>query len=143
MAPLPWLTAPLPWLAALRPQANGDASTQGLDFRRLFEDAESTVAQALENLVARPSFGALLAQVSENMLALSKIAGDSADLAVSNLRIAGRRDVVRLERQLGRAEDKLETLLQELEGLRDELAGGRPRAENTRNGVQTRDEAAP
>ena len=100
------------------------------------------MAQAVEKLVARPSFGALLAQVSENVLALSKIASDSADLALSNLRIAGHRDVVRLERQLGRSEDKLETLLQELESLRDELADRRPRADHPVNGVQTREGAA-
>jgi hypothetical protein len=101
------------------------------------------MAQAMEKLVARPAFGVLLAQMSENVLALSKIASDSADLALANLRIAGRRDVIRLERQLGRAEDKLETLLQELEGVRDELADARRRAEHTREGVQTRGEPAP
>jgi hypothetical protein len=41
-----------------------------------------------------------------------------------NLRLAGRADVTRLARQLHRTEDKLERLLQEVEGLRDE----RPRA---------------
>jgi hypothetical protein len=52
---------------------------------------------------------------------------------VSNLRIAGRRDIVRLERQLGRAEDKLETLLQELEGVRRELANSPPAADPARD----------
>jgi hypothetical protein len=125
-----------------RPHANGDAAAQRLALRRLYEEAEANVAQAVEKLVARPSFGVFLAQVSENVLALSKIASDSADLALSNLRIAGHRDVVRLERQLGRSEDKLETLLQELESLRDELADRRPRADHPVNGVQTREGAA-
>jgi hypothetical protein len=120
---------------------NGDARTERRDFRRLYEDAEAGMAQAMERLVARPSFGVLLAQMSENVLALSKIASDSADLALSNLRIAGRRDVVRLERQLGRTEDKLETLLQELEGLRDELAEGRRRADDAPRGVPPRNGA--
>jgi hypothetical protein len=120
---------------------SGDARTERRDFRRLYEDAEAGMAQAMERLVARPSFGVLLAQMSENVLALSKIASDSADLALSNLRIAGRRDVVRLERQLGRTEDKLETVLQELEGLRDELAEGRRRADDAPRGVPPRNGA--
>jgi hypothetical protein len=120
------------------PQANGDASTEQIDRRRRYEDAEARMAQAVEKIVARPSFGLLLAQVSENLIALTKIASDSADLALSNLRIAGRRDVVRLERQLGRSEDKLEILLQELESLRDELAESRLPADRTPDGVQTR-----
>jgi hypothetical protein len=105
-----------------RPELNGAGPSPGPDLRRFLEEAESSFAQALEKMVAGPMFGLLLAQTAENMVALSKIARDSADLAVSNLRIAGRRDVVRLERQLGRAEDKLEMLLQELEGVRSELA---------------------
>jgi hypothetical protein len=103
------------------------------DLRRLLEEAESSLAQALEKMVAGPTFGLLLAQTAENMVALSKIARDSADLAVSNLRIAGRRDVVRLERQLGRAEDKLERVLQEVEGLRSELADGYRVADGARD----------
>ncbi|HEV7639321.1 MAG TPA: hypothetical protein VGO39_00455 [Gaiellaceae bacterium] len=107
-----------------RSEVNGDRPSPGADLRRILEDAESSLAQALEKMVAGPTFALLLAQTAENMVALSKIARDSADLAMSNLRIAGRRDVVRLERQLGRADDKLETLLQELEELRGELANG-------------------
>lgn len=112
----------LPPSADQRAELNGDGPSPGADLRRLLEEAESSFAQAVEKMVAGPTFGLLLAQTTENMIALSKIARDSADLALSNLRIAGRRDVVRLERQLGRTEDKLETLLQELEGLRSELA---------------------
>jgi hypothetical protein len=127
---------------APRPEPTGDHPTPRADLRRLYEEAESNVAQAMEKLVARPSFGLLLAQVSENVIALGKIASDSADLALSNLRIAGRNDVARLERQLGRNEDKLETLLQELESLRDELADGRRRAaDQTREDMQRLDEA--
>jgi hypothetical protein len=111
-----------------RPETNGDGPASRLDLRSLFEEAESSVAEALEKVVAGASFGQLLAYATENVMALSRIARDSADLAVSNMRIAGRRDVVRLERQLGRAEDKLETLLQEVEGLRDELANPRSSA---------------
>jgi hypothetical protein len=112
----------LPPNAGRRTEANGDGPSARHDLRSLFEGAESSVAEALERVVAGPSFGLLLGYATENLMALSRIARDSADLAVSNLRLAGRRDVVRLERQLGRTEDKLETLLQELEGLRNELA---------------------
>jgi hypothetical protein len=113
-------------------EPNGDVSP-GPDLRRFLEEAESSLAQALEKMVAGPTFGLLLAQTAENMVALSKIARDSADLAVSNLRIAGRRDVVRLERQLGRTEDKLERVLQEVEGLRSELADGYRIADRARD----------
>jgi hypothetical protein len=105
-----------------RSELNGDRPSTSPDLRRLLEEAESSFAQAMEKMVASPTFAQLLAQTTENMVALTNIARASADLAVSNLRIAGRRDVVRLERQLGRTEDKLEMLLQELEGLRNELA---------------------
>jgi hypothetical protein len=115
--------------AGRRSELNGDGPSFGPDLRGLLQDAESSLAGALEKMVAGPMFGQLLAQTAENMVALSKIARDSADLAVSNLRIAGRRDIVRLERQLGRAEDKLETLLQELEGVRSELANAPPAAD--------------
>jgi hypothetical protein len=50
------------------------------------------------------------------------MAFDGVDLLWRNLRLAGRADVVRLSRQLHRAEDKLERVLQEVESLRDELA---------------------
>jgi hypothetical protein len=139
MPPFPWLTAPRPHVNSETPAEHAPTEqmpTPPPDFRRLYEEAEATLAQAMEKLVARPSFGVLLAQVSENMIALSKIASDSADLALSNLRIAGRSDVVRLERQLGRSEDKLETLLQELEALRDELADRNRRDDQAVNGAQ-------
>ena len=110
-----------------QPESNGAGPMPRLDLRGLFEEAEAGFAQAMEKVVAGATFGELLGYAAENMLALRRIARDSADLAVANLRLAGRRDVVRLERQLGRAEDKLEALLQELEGLRDELGNGNRR----------------
>jgi hypothetical protein len=90
--------------------------------RALFEDAESSAAKAFEQLVAKPSFGRLLALSAENTAALSRIGFDTVDLLWRNLRLAGRADIVRLSRQLHRTEDKLERVLQEVEGLRDELA---------------------
>jgi hypothetical protein len=92
--------------------------------RRLYEDAEARTASAMEQLVARESFGELLARVTENVLAVVKISNDAADLVVRNLRLAGRRDVTGLARQLARTEDKLELLLQEIERLQQAVEAG-------------------
>jgi hypothetical protein len=89
--------------------------------RALYEQAESQTASAFEDLVAKPSFGRLLAMTAENVVALTRIGADVADLALRNLRLAGRADITRLARQLHRTEDKLERVLQEVEELRDEL----------------------
>jgi hypothetical protein len=58
---------------------------------------------------------------TENVVALTRMSFDALDLVWSNLRLAGRRDVTRLGRQLGRTEDKLERVLQEVERLRGEV----------------------
>lgn len=92
--------------------------------RRLYEEAESRTARAFEEAVSRESFGELLAKVTENVVGMTKIGTDVFDLMLRNLRLAGRQDVTRLARQLNRAEDKLELLLQEIEQLQDELARG-------------------
>ncbi len=93
--------------------------------RQLYEDTETRTAKAMESLVAQDSFGELLARVSGNLIALTKIGTDAADLVVGNLRIAGRRDVIGLQKQLARTEDKLERVLQEVERLQDEVAAAR------------------
>jgi hypothetical protein len=90
--------------------------------RRLYEDAETRTAKALEQLVASQGFGELLARMTENLVALSKVGSDVADLVLRNLRIAGRGDITRLGRQLNRTEDKLELLLQRVEELGDRLS---------------------
>jgi hypothetical protein len=97
-------------------------------FRALYEEAETRTARAFEDAVSRPGFGALLARSAENVAALSRVGSDIADLALRNLRLAGRADIVRLSRQLHRTEDKLERVLQEVEQLRDELAARPPGA---------------
>lgn len=95
---------------------------------RLYEDLEAQAAKASEELVGGLGFAGLLARAAENAAALSKLSADALDIMLRNLRIAGRRDVVSLSRQLARTEDKLERVLQEVEELRDELgqaeAGG-------------------
>ena len=92
--------------------------------RRLYEEQETRTAQAFEQVVSRDAFGLLLARVAENVVAVSRIGSDVADLVLRNLRLVGRDDITRLARQLNRTEDKLERVLQELEELR---AGLEPR----------------
>jgi hypothetical protein len=96
--------------------------------QKLYEDAEAQTAQAMEDLVNQDSFGELLAKVAGNVVAVMKIGGDVADLVVGNLRVAGRRDVLSLHRQLARTEDKLEMVLQEVERLQEELREARETA---------------
>lgn len=102
--------------------------------RRLFERSEAAAASATEELVQRDSFGELLAKVTENSMAVTKLGFDAMDLVVRNLRLAGRQDIARLGRQLARTEDKLERVLQEVEQLRDESA----RAQRAPRGVAGR-----
>ncbi len=101
-----------------------DGSSAADQVRKLYDDAEARTASAMEQLVARESFGELLAMMTENVLAITKIGSDMADLVVRNLRIAGRRDITGLARQIARTEDKLELLLQEVERLQDALESG-------------------
>jgi hypothetical protein len=99
-----------------------DAPSSEEHVRALYEQAESQAASAFEELVSKPSFGRLLAMTAENVAAMARISSDAADLVLRNLRLAGRADIARLARQLHRTEDKLESVLQEVESLRDQLA---------------------
>jgi hypothetical protein len=105
------------------------------EVRRLYEDAEKRTAAAMEGLVKRDAFGELLARATENILALTRIGNDAADLVVRNLRLAGRRDITALARQIARTEDKLELVLQEVERLQEQLAGDE--TPSTSNGTST------
>jgi hypothetical protein len=87
--------------------------------RRVIEDLEGQTAQAMEQLVAGQGFGELMARVTENTVAMTRISADIVDLVLRNLRLAGRTDIDRLARQLARTEDKLELLLQAVERLED------------------------
>ena len=109
--------------------------------RRLYEDAETQTAKATEQLVAGHGFGELLARMTENLVALSKVGSDMGDLVLRNLRIAGRTDITRLARQLNRTEDKLELLLQRIEELQDELE--KERSKSATNGAAKPRRAAP
>jgi hypothetical protein len=107
-----------------KPNSDGaPAPTPDQEVRRLYEEAETRVARAAERVVSRDSFGELLAMVTENTVALTRIGNEAMDLVLRNLRVASRQDISRLTRALGRTEDKLEQVLQEVEELRNELAG--------------------
>ena len=107
--------------------SNGGASADE-QVRAHYERAETSAAKAFEELVAKPSFGRLLATSAENVAALTRIGSDLVDLTLRNLRLAGRTDITRLAMQLHRTEDKLERVFQEVEGLRDQLARERDKA---------------
>ena len=98
-----------------------DKTTPVEQVQQLYEEAESRTASAMEEVVSRNSFGEVLAMASGNAIALMKLSADAADLVVRNLRLAGRRDVIALGRQLARTEDKLEHVLQEVENLQAEV----------------------
>jgi hypothetical protein len=105
-----------------RAEDGAQSASPEAQVRALYEKAETDTAKAFEDLVAKPSFGRLLALSTENIASLVRIGEDFADLVLRNLRVAGRADITRLGRQLHRTEDKLERVLQEVEQLRDELA---------------------
>src|ERR1700759_4964858 len=101
--------------------ADRDVPSPAEQVARMYEQAESEAAKASERLVGSGGFASLLGQFAENAAAGSRLSHDALDLVLRNLRRAGRRDVVRLSRQLARTEDKLERVLQEIEGVRDRL----------------------
>jgi hypothetical protein len=114
--------------------ADRDAPSPAEHVARLYEQAESEAAKASERLVGSGGFASLLGQFAENAAAISKLSGDALDLVLRNLHLAGRRDVIRLSRQLARTEDKLERVLQEIEVVRDRLdreSSGHPLVSNT------------
>jgi hypothetical protein len=91
--------------------------------RKILDAMEGEAAAAMEQLVAGEGFARLLVQLTENVVAVSRIGSDVWDLLLRNLRMAGRRDIDRLAGQLIRTEDKLERLLQAVERLEDSSAG--------------------
>src|SRR5579875_2676501 len=101
--------------------AEQERATPEAQVARLYEEFESQAARAGERLVGTGGFAAVLGQMAENAAALTRLSADAMDLLLRNLRLASRRDVVRLARQLARTEDKLERVLQELEEVHDQL----------------------
>jgi hypothetical protein len=114
-----------------------DRPTPEQEVRRLYDEAEARMAKAAERVVSRDSFGELLAMATENVVGLTRIGFDAMDLLWSNLRLAGRRDITRLSQRLGRTEDKLELVLQEIERLRDGAEAPKPARGPAGNGGRT------
>src|SRR3954467_7063998 len=104
-----------------------DQPSQDERVQQALDDAEQRTAGAIEKVVHSNAFGELLARSTENVMGLTRIGFDTFDLVIRNLRLAGRKDVARLGTQLARTEDKLERVLQEVEGLCDELKRERSR----------------
>lgn len=116
----------------------GDEQTPAERIAELYEQAETAAAQASERLVGSGGFASLLGQLAENAAALTKLSADAMDVALRNLRLAGRQDVIRLARQLARTEDKLERVLQEIEAVQDRLDGA-----SSDNGSSTAPQSKP
>src|SRR3954467_12367841 len=110
-----------------------DQPSQDERVQQALDDAEQRTAGAIEKVVHSNAFGELLARSTENVMGLTRIGFDTFDLVIRNLRIAGRKDVARLGTHLGRTEDKLERVLQEVESLRDELNRERSRNGSSRS----------
>ena len=108
-----------------------DRSSPADEVQRLYNEAETQMARAMEDLVSRDSFGSLLVRMTENVMGVTQIATGAIDLVVRNLRIAGRPDVTRLARQIARTEDKLEQVLQEVERLTERLEDLQPSEQST------------
>src|SRR3954470_2841653 len=94
-----------------------------------------------ERLVPGKPFGGVLGRGSENVGALGKLGADTGYLMVRNLRLAGRRDIARLGQQLAGTEDKLESVLQEVERLQDDLRTERERSARTNGARRSRTES--
>ena len=107
------------------------------EVQRLYNDAETQMARAMEDLVSRDSFGSLLVRMTENVMGVTQIATGAIDLVVRNLRVAGRPDVTHLARQIARTEDKLGLVLQEVERLNARLEALQPPASNGATGDAT------
>ncbi|WP_040159241.1 hypothetical protein [Mobilicoccus massiliensis] len=93
--------------------------------REAYDKTEKQVSRASEELVASQGFAEVLATLTSNAVALSRVVSIGLDQAVRATRFAGQRDIQRLGRQLNRTEDKLEQVLQVVENLEDELAATR------------------
>lgn len=107
--------------------ADETGATGAQRLRGQFDDFLSTAAPGLEEVTTSKAFGTMLAQAVGNMVAMHRIGNDVLDLAIRNVRLAGRADVTSLHKQLARTENKLEHVLEVVERLEDELASERGR----------------
>ena len=88
---------------------------------KAYEQVEGRLSTALDQLVGSNGFADLLASSATNVMALTRVANGTVDQAVRATRLAVRKDVTDLARQLARTEDKLERLLQAVEALQARL----------------------
>jgi hypothetical protein len=90
-------------------------------FRKGIDEIIESSAAGLEEVVNTKAFGDALAQITGNLVAITRIGGETLDLVIRNAHLAGRRDITELGRQLARNEDKLEQVLVLVEKLEEEL----------------------
>src|SRR5262249_2840028 len=90
------------------------------------EEAEARTAGAMEQLVGSEDFAELLAMMTGNVMAVTRLAGTWMDQLLANLHMAGRADVARLGRPPARPQGKPERLLPVVEELQDRLPPAAP-----------------
>lgn len=99
-----------------------ESDTKGQDpYRKFVDEFLAAASPGLEDVVNSESFGHMLAQTAGNLVAMQRVNNDVMDIMIRNARLAGRADVVALQRQLGRTEDKLESVLDAVERIEDAL----------------------
>jgi len=86
-----------------------------------YEQLESRLSTAMDQLVATNGFAELFTTSATTVMALTRMVNGAIDRAARSTRLAARQDVTSLARQLARTEDKLERLLQAVEGIQDQL----------------------
>jgi hypothetical protein len=107
--------------------ANGQQAAQSLGeaATSIAGKVEAAAAEKADTAVTGRGFATMLGWVTENVIAVTRIGSDVADLAIRNLRLAGRKDLARIGVQQARTEDKLERLLVEVQNLEAELRRSR------------------
>lgn len=85
--------------------------------RKQYEQSEKQASTTMEELVSSQGFSEGLALFTSNAVAISRVVTTGLDQLVRVSRLAGRRDIARLGRQIARTEDKLEQVLQAVEQL--------------------------
>lgn len=86
-----------------------------------YEQFESRLSSAMDQLVATNGFAELFTTSASVLMALTRTVNSTLDEAVRATRLAARQDVTSLARQLARTEDKLERLLQAVESISDRM----------------------
>jgi hypothetical protein len=116
-----------------------------------YEQFESRLSSAMDQLVATNGFAELFTTSASVMMSLTRHVNGAIDEAVRVTRLAARQDVTSLARQLARTEDKLERMLQlvedvshRLEALEATRADATSRtSKGTANGTASADDGRP